>query len=314
MRPHFKLAVATVTALCSVQVLFAQDLAPRAYVITPVHSNAVTVTYSFTNGGILFDNTVPITDANGRINFAVVSYYHSLNFFGRSANITASLPYAVGKFRANVMGSNTRAYRSGMLDAGFRFSVNIKGGPAMPLSDFRSWKQKTLVGISFKFVAPTGQYDPTRLTNPGTNRWAFKPDFGLSQRWGHWILDTYGGVWLFTTNTEFFSHNQYYAGINAQSQNPISAFEGHVSYDLTESGTWVSLDGNYWYGGRTTLNGAEARATLQANSRIGATFAVRVSKHQSVKCSYSRGAYIRFGGTYQGISVAWQYSWLGKPR
>ena len=33
-------------------------------------------------------------------------------------------------------------------------------------------------------LAPTGQYDPTKLINWGTNRWSFKPEFGYSQRWG----------------------------------------------------------------------------------------------------------------------------------
>jgi hypothetical protein len=29
--------------------------------------------------------------------------------------------------------------------------------------------------------------------------------------------------------------------------------------------------------------------------------------------SYSNGTCIRFGGNYQNVSVAWQYSWLGRP-
>jgi hypothetical protein len=37
-------------------------------------------------------------------------------------------------------------------------------------------------------------------------------------------------------------------------------------------------------------------------------------KHQSLKVSYSDGAYVRFGGNYQSVSVAWQYSWLGWPK
>ena len=104
-------------------------------------------------------------------------------------------------------GAEAHAYRSGLLDSAFRFSVNLKGGPAMDLQDSSKWKQKTLVGASIKVVAPTGQYDPTKLLNYGANRWAFKTELGLSQRWGHWLLDTYGAVWFFTTNPEFFSHS-----------------------------------------------------------------------------------------------------------
>jgi hypothetical protein len=35
----------------------------------------------------------------------------------------------------------------------------------------------------------------------------------------------------------------------------------------------VSLDGNFWRGGTTSLNGAPNPATLQENSRVGITAA-----------------------------------------
>jgi outer membrane putative beta-barrel porin/alpha-amylase len=300
-----------VVALASVHSC-AQDLAPRAYLITPVHSNAITLTYSFFTGNILFDGTVPITGATARASVPVLSLTHSLRIFGRSANFTASLPYGVGNFRGTVVGAETKAYRSGLLDSGFRLSVNLKGGPAMDVQDFLKWRQKTLVGVSLKVVPPTGQYDPTKLINFGANRWAFKPEVGLSRRWGHWVLDTYGAVWFFTMNHDFFSRNQFSPGTNTQTQNPIFAFEGHMSYDVKPR-LWVSFDGNFWAGGRTSLSGVENPGTLQKNSRIGGTVSVPVSKHQSLKFSYNRGAYIRYGGNYDNVSVAWQYSWLGRP-
>jgi hypothetical protein len=168
------------------------------------------------------------------------------------------------------------------------------------------------VGVSLKVVAPTGQYDPTKLINYGANRWAFKPEIGLSRRWGHWVLDTYGAVWFFTTNHDFFSRNQFSLGTNTQTQNPTFAFEGHLSYDVKRR-LWASLDGNFWVGGRTSLNGVENPNTLQRNSRIGGTVSVPVNNHQSLKFSYNRGAYIRYGGNYDNVSLAWQYSWLGRP-
>jgi hypothetical protein len=161
-------------------------------------------------------------------------------------------------------------------------------------------------------VTPTGQYDPTKLINYGTNRWGFKPEIGLSRRWGHWVLDSYGGMWLFTRNQEFFSHNQFSPGTNVQTQNPIWAFEGHLSYDVKPR-LWASLDGNFWIGGRTSINGIQNANSLQRNSRIGSTLSVPVSAHQSLKFSYSRGAYIRYGGNFNNVSVGWQYSWLGRP-
>src|SRR6476660_3432973 len=300
------------TCSLSAPICFTQDLAPRAYIITPVHSNAVTLSYSFFDGSLTFDGMVPITGATARFNVSVFNYSHSLNFFGRSANLLLSLPYGVGNFRGNVVDAEVLAYRSGFLPASLRFSVNIKGGPAMNALEFSKWNQKTILGVSLRVVPLTGQYDPTKLINLGTNRWAFKPELGYSRRWGHWLLDGYGGAWFYTTNPEFFSHNQFSPGTNTQSQSPIGSFEGHVSYDFKPR-LWVSFDGNYWFGGRKSLNGVQSPATLQRNSRIGFPASIPLTSHQSVKLSYNNGAYIKYGGNFQNISIAWQYYWLGRP-
>jgi hypothetical protein len=269
----------------------AQDLTPRAYLITPVRSNAVNLSYVFNDGELLFEGTVPITDATGRLSVPALSLYRSLTAFG----------------------TETSVYRSGLLDSVFRLSVNLKGGPAMQLSEMRQWRQKHLLGASLKVVAPTGQYDPTKLINLGGNRWAFKPELGYSGRWGHWVLDAYAAVWFFTRNPEFFSRNQYVPGTQDQTQDPIAAFETHLSYDFKPR-LWVSLDGNFWRGGRTSLNGVENPATLQVSSRIGVTAAFPLFRHQSIKLGFAQGAYVRFGGDYRIASVAWQYSWAGKQK
>jgi hypothetical protein len=41
------------------------------------------------------------------------------------------------------------------------------------------------------------------------------------------------------------------------------------------------------------------------------TVSLPFTKHQSVKIAYNDGTYIRFGGNYQNVQVAWQYSWIG---
>jgi hypothetical protein len=291
-----------------------QDLAPRAYLITPIHSNAVVLTYSYFNGSILFDPTVPITDAKSQINVSALSLFHTLNFFGRSASLTATLPYGVGNFQGLVTGAPTegKLYRSGLLDSTFRFSVNLKGGPAMSVREFPKWRQKTLLGVSFTMVAPTGQYDPTRLLNQGANRWAFKPELGWSRRWGKWVVDAYGAAWFFTANNDFFSRNAFSPGTNTKTQAPIAALETHLSRDFKPR-LWVSLDGNFWHGGQTSINGVEQTLTVQSNSRVGVTGSVPVGKHQSLKFSYNRGAYVRIGGDYQNVSFGWQCTWLGRP-
>jgi hypothetical protein len=291
----------------------AQDLSPRAYLITPLRANAITVANIFSDGELLIEGAVPVTGATGRLNMPNVTLYHALSGLGRPANVAATLAYGVGHFKGKVPGAEIDAYRSGLFDSMFRVSVNLKGAPAMEAPEFVKWRQKLLIGASLKVVAPTGQYDPTKLINLGANRWAFKPEIGLSRRWGSWILDAYAAVWFFTENPEFFSRNQYFPGTQSQTQEPIAAFETHLSYDFRPR-LWVSFDANFWRGGRTSLNGVQNPATLQKSSRVGVTASIPVTRRQSIKVGYADGAYVRFGGNYKIASVAWQYSWVGKPK
>lgn len=313
MRLFLKLGFSAATVLCSLCMVTAQDLRPRAYVITPIHSNAVLVGYAFNDGSIFFGSVLPISNASGRYSVPNISYYHSLNFFKRSANFTATLPYVVGSFQGEATGSQQKIYRSGLADSIFRFSVNLIGGPAMVPKDFAKWKQKTILGASIQVVSSTGQYDPSHLINPGANHWVFKPELGLSRRWGNWILDAYGGVWLFAANNNYLMGSEFSKRHNTLTEAPIGAIEMHLSYDAKPR-LWASFDGNYWYGGETAVNGVYKFGTLQSNSRIGGTVSVPLTKHQSVKFSYSDGELARIGGTFQTVTLIWQYSWLGRPK
>lgn len=298
--------------LCPLRIARAQDLSPRAYLITPFRTNTVSLTWSFSDGSINLNGVLPASGAQGKYNVAVVTYYHSFGVFGHSANVVAALPYGVGNFKGTVNGAGTNLYRSGLVDSMYRLAVNLKGGPALQPRDFVKWHQTILLGASLKVLAPTGQYDPTKLINWGTNRWSFKPELGYSQRFGNWILDGYVGAWFFTPNNDYWSRNAYYPGTRSLTQQPMAAFESHLSYDFKKRGLWVSLDGNYWTGGVTTVGGVENSNTQVKNSRLGFTAAVPITKHSSLKFSYSGGAHIEFGGNYQNVSVAWQYAWLGK--
>jgi hypothetical protein len=312
-RSCLRLAFATFLLAGGAPGLRAQDLSPRAYVITPVRSNGITLGYMYNHGELLVEGAAPITDARGRLSVPSLSCYRAFGLIGRSANVLATLPYGVGTFEGNVRGEPRSIYRSGLFDSMYRVSVNLVGGPAMPLAEMRRWQQKNLLGVSLKIVAPTGQYDPTKLLNLGSNRWSFKPELGYSGRLGHWLLDVYAAAWFFTRNPAFFQHNEFVPGAQSQTQDPIGAAEIHVSYDVRPR-LWVSLDGNFWYGGRTSLNGVENPATLQKNSRVGVSASFPLTRRHSVKLAYARGAYIRFGGDYQIASVAWQYSWIdGTP-
>jgi hypothetical protein len=301
-----------ISALLLIPAVYAQDLSPRAYIITPVHANAVTLSYSYSSGALNFNGAVPITGATGKFSAPSIALYHAFCFFGRSANVLAALPYGVGNFEGEVLNQRRQVYRSGLFDSVFRLSVNLKGGPAMEMPKFVKWKQKTLIGVTLKVIPPTGQYYDTRLVNWGANRWSIKPEVGISRRFHNkWIFDAYSGVWFFTANSKFYTGG---TALVTQTQAPMGSFEGHVSRDFRPF-LWVSLDGNFWVGGATTTGGVTNSDTRQTASRVGITgsFPLNKKKNQAIKVSFSNGAYVRFGGDYTNFSVAWQYSWIGRP-
>src|SRR4029453_12295351 len=97
------------------------------------------------------------------------------------------------------------------------------------------------------------------------------------------LIDGYGGVWFYTSNDDYFAPAVGLGSIRQQA--PIASFEGHVSYDVKPP-FWLSADGNYWYGGRTTVNGVRNLSSLQANSRIGVTGSVPINRSQALKASF----------------------------
>jgi len=283
----------------------AQDLAPRAYVITPINSNALTWSYSYSDGSVFTDPTVPVKDGKGVFHMPSVSYFHSFGLLGRTSSITVALPYVIGNFRGTPLISTlpAQAHRSGLTDARIRFSMNLKGGPSMNIKEYSEWSEDRLLGFSVTVVPPTGQYDPARFANLGFNRWSIKPEIGYSRHLSHWILDSYAGVWFYTTN------DRSYPGDHILTQKPVYAGEAHLSYALKPR-LWFSFDGNFWVGGRSTNNDVEF-VQMEIDSRAGVTVSIPLKGHWSTKVSYSLGAYSTIGGDFQRVSAALQYSWIG---
>ena len=277
----------------------AQQLEPRAYSVSPVGTNIVVLGYGRSTGDIAFDPSLPITDASATINGAFAGYFRSVNFFGRSANVSVALPYIWGNLQGSVAGQFQQVRRSGLGDPSVRFAVNLHGAPAMDLKKFSAYRQKTVVGASVVVVAPLGQYDPARAINLSGNRWAFKPEIGISRTVRRLNLDFYLGAWLFTANNNFQGRTR--------TQSPIASSQFHLSYNVKPK-LWVAFDTTFYAGGRTKIDGVRGD-NLQRNSRIGGTLSLKLDRRQSLKFAYSRGAFTTVGADFQAVSVAYQYLW-----
>jgi len=44
------------------------------------------------------------------------------------------------------------------------------------------------------------------------------------------------------------------------------------------------------------------------------TVPVPRTANQSLKVSFNDGVYVLFGGSFANVSLAWQCSWLGRPK
>jgi hypothetical protein len=72
---------------------------------------------------------------------------------------------------------------------------------------------------------------------------------------------------------------------------------------------WAAVDGNFWYGGQTSINGVE-NDDLQRNSRFGVTVAWRVAQGHALRFAASTGAITRIGGDFDSLGISYSYSWM----
>ena len=135
--------------------LTAQTLEPRLYAPVPVGMNFLVGGYSFSEGALPGDSV--LVDPKLDINAFVVGYARGIDIAGKSSKISLVIP------SARIDGSAfyedeylTRDVR-GVGDIQAKVSIDIYGAPATSLKNFASYKQDTVVGVSFQVTAPTGE-------------------------------------------------------------------------------------------------------------------------------------------------------------
>jgi hypothetical protein len=283
--------------------LSAQDLDPRAYANVPVNGTFLVAGFSLSHGGVVTDPALPVTDVDATVETPSLGVARSFSLFGRTAQAFGALPYSWAQVSGNVLEEARSITRAGFSDMRVRISVLVRGAPAASALEIVKAPRRTILGTSLTVVAPTGQFFPERLINLSANRWAFKPEFAVSQPIGQrWLLDTYAGLWLFTANDSF------YPGTSVRAQASMGTFQAHVSYTFKPQ-MWAAFDATYYVGGRSTVDGIDNN-DRQSNTRVGATFALPVGRRHSIKLAVSTGAIVRFGTNFSTFSVGWQTAWI----
>ena len=188
-----------------------------------------------------------------------------------------------------------------MGDLRLRLTLSLLPGSAQDVAAFKRAPPDRTLGVSMVVSAPTGEYFPDKLVNLSTNRWAVRPEFGGSRRFGRWNLDGSLGVWLYDDNDEFLGNKQ-------RSQDPLTTLQGHLSYTFAPR-LWLGASGTWYTGGTTSVDGVSDH-NRQGNSRAGLTLAIPVGQQNSVRLAWSTGVTARFGGDLTTYSLTWQYLWF----
>lgn len=283
----------------------AQELDPRAYTPVPIDGNLLISAFTYQQGDVLLDPSLPITDLSAKLGIGAFAYGRTFPLFGRYTNAVLAVPFARLQAEGSVFEERREVTRTGFGDSRLRLAVNLLGAPALTAAEFAKAKPRTVLGASLTVVMPTGLYHPDKLVNLGANRWVFKPEIGVSHPVGKWLLDAYAGVWLFTANDDFFG------GVR-RTQDPLVTFQAHVSYTVRPS-LWIAGDATFYSGGQSTVDGS-VKQDFQKNSRVGLTASVPLARGHSVKLSVATGASTRIGQDFDTIGLAYQYMWLDRPK
>jgi hypothetical protein len=279
------------------QPLAAQELDPRAYAASPVGVRFVLSALGYSSGAVLVDPTAPISDVTASIYSIAVGFGGTFEMFGRWASVAMIVPYGWMEASGNIEETRRSADRSGLTDMRLRLALNVVGGAALTPQEFAKRPPSTVVGASVAIAIPTGEYFADKLVNLGTNRWAFKPEVGVSYPRGPWTLEFYAGGWFFTQNANFFVGR-------TKEQRPLLSLQSHVAYTFAPR-LWLAGDATFYRGARNVIDGVPS-SVQQENSRVGLTLSVPVLRASALKLAWSTGAIQRLGGDFTTYTIAWQ--------
>lgn len=277
---------------------FAQDLTPRLFWPAPKGTSLFIAGYAYSTGDVLFDYSIPIEDAESRINTGLLAYARTLDLAGRTTNFLVELPYSEGTTKGLLLGEPASRDFSDFGDIRMSLNFNLRGAPTMNREEFLAFRAnpRPLIGASLKVQIPTGSYDPDRLINVGSNRWSARLKFGSVMKLRPmWLLELSASTWLFGDDDEFIT--------GKKEQDPIFGIEANIIKRI-RPGLWASLDITHFWGGRQTIDGNPLR-DKQNNTKLGGTLVVPFRKRHAIKIGYADGIITKFGNDFSQFILSY---------
>lgn len=277
----------------------AQQLTPRLFWPTPKGTRVLVSGYSYAKGDVFVGLSVPIEDADSRVNTGILAYTQTIDLWGRTSNILVDLPYVWGTAKGRFEGDPVKQDFSAFGDLSVTLNVNLRGAPTMTNEDFLAFRAnpRSIIGVSLKLVAPTGHYISDRLINVGANRWAARLKLGAVMILKPtWLLELSASLWNFGDDDDF--------AIGKKEQDQIYAMEANFIKRI-RPGLWASLDVTYFRGGQQTIDGNPLNDELR-NLKLGGTFVMPFHGRHAIKIGYANGVITRFGNDFDQLLVSYQ--------
>jgi hypothetical protein len=273
----------------------------RAYDNTPVGVSQLELDYTYVRSNASLDPSLAISGANLNLNQGTIGYTHYFGVLHRLAWVEAAVPLA--GLGGSIAGTNVHGSVSGAGDSSYQFGILLKGGPALSIEQFASYKRATSLGLSLTITAPTGVYDSNKVLNLGSDRWSFKPEIALSYPFGpdqKWEFDGYG-------NASFYTDNTSYRGRQILRQEALPGLEGHISYSFNER-IWASLDTRYSFRADTFVDGVP-QDNAQQNFVLGSELNISLNPQNSLTFVFAKAIVHQNGPTATGFSIKYDYTW-----
>ena len=259
----------------------AQEIEPRRWSHLPIGANFLGGAYAYTNGNIYLEPDLRIDDASFEMHTMAIKYIRSFELFGKSARIDLTQPYQFGQWSGLLNGVPASIDRAGWADSFVRFAINLYGAPPLSGQEFADYRAKTksdtVVGVGLVTQLPTGQYFTDKLINLGSNRFTFRPQFGVVHNWDKWSAEL-------TTTASFFTENDEFFKGNVLEQDPLDTADANLIYTF-RPGFWLAGSVGYGYGGITSLNGVESDNRV-GNLGFGVSVGLPISRSLGVKFGY----------------------------
>jgi Putative MetA-pathway of phenol degradation len=274
---------------------------PRTYDNTPVGVNQIELDYAYAHSNASIDTSLIVAGARINLNQGTIEYTRDFSFIHRLAWVEAGVP--VAGLNGSVTGTNIQGSITSTGDSSFEVATLLRGGPALSVPQFGSYKPTTTVGVSLTITAPSGLYSADKILNLGSDRWSFKPEIAVSHPFGakqKWEFDAY-------VNAYFYTANKSYHGNEILHQQGLPGLEGHISYSFN-SILWSPLDTRYSFDGDTFVNGIN-QDNAQQNFILGSKANVSLKSQNSLAFEFAKALVHQNGPAYTGLAVKYIYSW-----